>query len=129
MSMKTLARATDTFREIFLLYAVILTLAALGYSYFEHKGLWDSIWWASVTAMTVGYGDTYPVTAGGRVVAVALMHLVPLFVIPLFVARFLGKVVEDKNAFTHEEQQEVMAMLRNIDSNTTKPAETPRLLR
>jgi voltage-gated potassium channel len=33
----------------------------------------DAIWWAVTTVTTVGYGDRYPVSAGGRGVAVALM--------------------------------------------------------
>ena len=33
----------------------------------------DALWWAMTTVTTVGYGDLYPVTATGRVVAVALM--------------------------------------------------------
>ncbi len=33
----------------------------------------DALWWAIVTVTTVGYGDRYPVTAGGRAVAVVLM--------------------------------------------------------
>lgn len=33
----------------------------------------DALWWASTTVTTVGYGDRFPVTPEGRLVAVALM--------------------------------------------------------
>ncbi len=33
----------------------------------------DALWWAITTVTTVGYGDLYPVTTAGRVVAAALM--------------------------------------------------------
>lgn len=33
----------------------------------------DALWWAFVTITTVGYGDFYPVSHEGRVVAVILM--------------------------------------------------------
>ncbi|MFQ3599410.1 MAG: potassium channel family protein [Chloroherpetonaceae bacterium] len=33
----------------------------------------DAIWWAFVTITTVGYGDKYPITTEGRIVAAILM--------------------------------------------------------
>ena len=33
----------------------------------------DALWWSATTVTTVGYGDFYPVTTTGRLVAVALM--------------------------------------------------------
>jgi voltage-gated potassium channel len=33
----------------------------------------DALWWAWVTITTVGYGDKYPVTTEGRIIAVALI--------------------------------------------------------
>lgn len=37
------------------------------------KSAEDAIWWAYVTVTTVGYGDKFPVTTEGRIIAAALM--------------------------------------------------------
>lgn len=33
----------------------------------------DAIWWTMTTITTVGYGDKYPVTTGGRIIGIVLM--------------------------------------------------------
>ena len=37
------------------------------------KSAENAIWWADVTITTVGYGDKFPVTTEGRLIAVVLM--------------------------------------------------------
>ena len=111
---KTISRATDTFREIIVYYVVIIVASALLFGYFEGKPLFDSFWWACVTGLTIGYGDVYPVTVGGKIVALMLMHIVPLVIIPLIVARLLSGVIEDANQFSHDEQEAMKNDIRDI---------------
>jgi voltage-gated potassium channel len=34
---------------------------------------WDALWYSVVTITTVGYGDYYPITMGGRIIAIFVM--------------------------------------------------------
>ena len=111
---RLIARATDSFTEVIAYYLTILAVSGLLFSYFEDKPLFESFWWAIVTGLTIGYGDLYPVTVGGKIVAIALMHLVPLLIVPLIVARLLITVIENRNEFTHEEQEEMKSDIKQI---------------
>ena len=109
-------RAIDRFvnaftiaREEIIIFAmvtiILLYLSATGIYYFEHEAqpelfasIFHSMWWAVVTLTTVGYGDMYPITVGGRIFTFIILIIgIGIVAIPagLF-ASALNKVRRDE---------------------------------
>ncbi len=107
------------FFQIVIVILCMIFLSAAGVLYFEGarndaniSSWWDGVWWAFVTVATVGYGDKYPLSPGGRVVALVLMFsgvgLMSLFtatIASLFVEK---KIKEGKGLETIKEKDHVV---------------------
>jgi voltage-gated potassium channel len=61
-----------------------------------------ALWWAIVTVTTVGYGDRYPVTEGGRAVAAILM-LVGIGLIGVLTATVASVFIKEHTDANKEE--------------------------
>jgi hypothetical protein len=55
----------------------------------------DALWWAIATVTTVGYGDVYPVTATGRIIASILM-IVGITILGLFISTLGESLIESR---------------------------------
>jgi voltage-gated potassium channel len=62
----------------------------------------DALWWAIVTVTTVGYGDRFPVSEGGRAVAVVLM-LVGIGLIGVLTATVASVFIKEHTDANKEE--------------------------
>ncbi len=114
--MKKIQAATDTFKELAAIYLTLLTVSSLLYMQFEGRGFLESFYWAGTTATSTGYGDIIPKTRGGQIVAFVLMHLSIFGVAPLIIVRLVDRLNENRDAFTHEEQLQILESINRVEA-------------
>jgi len=72
-------KAQGAFTSVSIIAVLLVIFSAIGILQVENapnsniKTAEDAIWWAYVTITTVGYGDKFPVTTEGRIIAAILM--------------------------------------------------------
>jgi voltage-gated potassium channel len=98
---------------------IVVASAALVLSFEQHaKGsnihsYADALWWAVVTVTTIGYGDHYPVSAGGRGVAVVLM-LVGIGLIGVLTATVASFFIQRQSADADDRLDAMQSQLDEI---------------
>lgn len=130
-----LLRAAVLARRMFSLegvkYAALLALvtalaggAAYSYAEGDDVSTWDGLWWAVTTMTTVGYGDLYPQTDLGRVIALAVMLVGIGFIAILTAAlaqRFVAAGAQEETAEVTEELEETEdTLLRELREITQR---------
>jgi voltage-gated potassium channel len=107
------------FHHILVVGTATVVLGALGIFAVETGrnpaigGFGDAVWWAVVTATTVGYGDVSPVTLEGRLIAVVLM-VTGIGIIGVFTATVASFFFAEQDS-AEPTTQEILARLDAIE--------------
>lgn len=110
---KAIKRLKTTFlsiKEELVLFVIatsfLLYISSVGIYYFENeaqteqfKSVFHCLWWSIITLTTVGYGDSYPITVGGKIFTsiIALIGIGVVAVPTGLVASALTKAIEEEN--------------------------------
>ena len=130
------ARASATFLLTIFMVLVVLELTGASIYYVESAdpaanitSAGDALWWGIVTITTVGYGDQYPVTDGGRIIGVFLLISgIGLFsVLTGFIANiFLAPRRRPRFALAAEDPRAIIAGMRLLLSEQEERADKLR---
>lgn len=125
----SLLRSTQAIATAASLLVLIAALAALDAeqnapgSHITTLG--DALWWAASTVSTVGYGDTFPVTGTGRLVAAALM-LVGISLVGAVTATIAAWFIAQTRDAAQVEEADLAVRLTRIEAALAEIHQTLR---
>jgi voltage-gated potassium channel len=108
-AIQRLKQAFLTIKEELVLFLIatvfILYISSVGIYYFENnaqpeqfKSIFHCLWWAIITLTTVGYGDAFPITTGGKIFT-SLIAVIGIGIVAVptgLVASALTKVIKEE---------------------------------
>jgi len=110
---KALNRLKDAFKSVkaelvlfFVATSFMLYVSSVGIYYFENEAqpdqfasIFHCLWWSVATLTTVGYGDIYPITIGGRIfTSVVVLIGIGIVAVPTgLIASALTKVITNES--------------------------------
>lgn len=96
------ASSGQALTRVTLLSVALVFYATSGFMYFELEGSpdlqWtDAFWWSIVTMTTVGYGDLFPVTFGGRYLVALPTMLFGISILGYLLSMVAAFLIEERN--------------------------------
>lgn len=82
----------------------------------------DAVWWAITTITTVGYGDLYPITTTGRIIA-ALLMIGGISLVGTITATVATWIVHRVSADDTDQQAATVAHIESLQAEVSRLAE------
>lgn len=115
---------TNGFKYVFLVTFLLILIGGVLIHFAEDMSLSDGIWWAFVTATTVGYGDISPHTLYGRIIAMVLM-VVGIGLLGTVTSTITSYFLRNEKKSVHSETLEhIKGQLDDFSSLSTEDVET-----
>lgn len=109
-----------TLITILLIFSAGMTFCWIEYGCISIQGIFQGVWWAITTVTTVGYGDLYPQSMWGRILAVVVM-IIGIGFVAILTANIASYFVEkDENREKEARKDENQSLLEEVEEISKK---------